>query len=217
MLKKHRNRFGAVAVCLYLVCHSNAAHAQSDAEVQVSPIEFRITYFECVTPAETVPCVSWRDETRRQEDCPSCTEWRRQTAGGLIPLSLSTDTYAYTDGPPRSNFLIRDVAEQVYDVEFPTTDYGYPITTTQLFQDYESYGWIEVPDDSSKAGSVAVWEGFAGVVVEDVDKESPKLLISSDKHEGNLEEISVADVGRSDTPRYVVPKQFVEAAQSREE
>ena len=123
-----------------------------------------------------------------------------------LEIRLDGDAYGYDDGPPRTNSFVSDFAETAYGAgSYPTTESGFPVTTTDLFENYSEYAWIQLGPVEKKAGAIAVWKGHAAVVLED----GVTLLYSSEIREGRLATATVDEL-RLGEPLYIIPRVLVD-------
>ena len=140
---------------------------------------------------------------------PQC----REICTNRVWASLDSESYTYTEAGefPRANFMAKDAAELVYDQDFPTTEYGFPVLSSTLYNDPERFGWTDVSALPSKEGAIAVWPTMSGFVVND-DTEDPaasqgdiRVLYPSHIRGGVLTIGNVRWLGEGAAPKFIVP------------
>lgn len=190
------------------------APLQSVAQMQEFSLNMGAVYYECVDPDEKPPCVCGTDE-KKAETCPTCLAWAQRTLGLRWTVRFDAQQYSFATHPfvPRANFLARDVAKQVYNVDYPETAFGYPITAETMFASYDDFGWIELDEEiGSRIGALAVTSSWMGLVVS--EDESVNVLYPSSRRNGDLAISNVNYVVPGEEVKYLLPKElFMRAAE----
>lgn len=197
----------ALLVLTLAMASTSEAQGQLEEDQTQIPVNLSLTVYVCLNPEKEPPCSCWIEEEKATA-CPGCQEWRRDTITDDRTLMLDESAYSYASGLPRANFFVQDVSERLYGIDFPTTKAGFPVTTTSLYRNYAELGWSEVPLEADKTGSIAIWRGHAGLVIEDKDGDV-KVLYPSDKFDGRLREGEAMSLRLGSTPRFIVPEEFL--------
>ena len=191
-----------------LACAAIATTAFGQTQPGTDPwfrgFDLRLTYYECIRPAEEPPCVALTEE-EQEERCPGCLEWRLEVLGNRVVVEFDRSAYLLADPVARESAFVRDFAEAAYGAgSFPLREDGSAVTTGDLFRNYERYGWVRLAPGNEKAGALAVWGNHAGVVLDD----GASLLHPSDALGGRLSIDSVEALGLGQ-PQYIVPEALV--------
>ncbi len=173
----------------------------------------QIRFFECVdpmTPEGGNPCMCLRAE-QKATHCQPCSRWEERDTAHQMRFELELEAYRFDTGPelPRANFFARDVSDDLFGVDFPATEFGFPITTTEFYTTFEERGWDALPPEGSKVGSLAVWPGGVGLVVAD-GASGLRVLYPSARRAGELAEVELRFLTGDALPRYLVPTDWVE-------
>ena len=179
--------------------------SESSAQVQEFALATEILYYECVNPPEEPRCISTTQE-RQGEACPRCEMWAQRTLRARWNAQLNTGQYSFEVPPffPRANYFGKDVAEQIYQVSFPQTAAGHPVTSNTLYVDHEQFLWFEVHEAGGRVGTLAVTPTLMGFVVSDDD--SVQVLYPSSILEGDLTVGDTRHVMRGEPVKYLVPE-----------
>lgn len=200
-----------------VLIYSAHAVAEENSFPAGQSIAITISYNVCIDPEKPL-CYVTKEADKNK--CPNCKEWGSNYIGSetVIALAIKESEYSYDTGlkVPRANFLLRDASKKLYGVEYPKTNYGFPITVREIYENPEQYGWIEIDKNAQKTGALAVWPNTGGVVVKSatsVRKEVPQdiILYSSDKKRGNLNLIRAEKLGEGE-PKFIIPKSILDAA-----
>lgn len=184
----------------------NALHSGAQ-EFATADLAFSLTYYECVDPSQEPPCVCAAAEDKG-ESCPGCNLWEERHTSISKFASFDAGAYSYSTGLPRANEFVSDVTISVYGTVYPKTGYDYPITTSDLYDNYRTYGWVELEADADKTGSIAVWHGLAGLVVGETGNQV-EVLYPSDYRYGTLHVGGASFIAAGEEPRYILPKSFI--------
>jgi hypothetical protein len=125
---------------------------------------------------------------------------------------IATWSGAYDeDQLPNANYFIKGVAEKGYKVDFPKNAAGKPVTTNDLFKNYAAYDWTVVNAAESRKGTIAVWQGGAGFVIDD-GADGVKVLYSSAKLNGQIKEERLSSLVDDSKVKFMLPKSYIAAA-----
>lgn len=210
-LERLRLNYRLGTLVIFLTFHPSFvghAYGQFQQEQTQIPLNITLTVYHCMNPEREPPCSCWKEEDKTTA-CPGCQEWKRETITDDRVLTLDTLAYTYATGAPRANYFVQDISEELYEIDFPTTNAGFPITTSSFYRNYAKFGWSEVPPQGDKTGSIAIWRGHAGLVIEE-DNDTVKILYPSHKFRGELLEGNAVYVMSTSEPRYVVPNEFMQ-------
>jgi hypothetical protein len=192
--------FKACALLLILGI-GNEAYSQPLVEPQV--IQLKVTYYECLNPVEQPPCVCSRED-QKSESCPNCQAWAEKTVSSEFNIAFGKRGTLYSSGSAPANYFVQDIAKTIYGTDRPSAP---PPTTSLLYKDPARYGWLELDKKSDVTGSVAVWSGGAGLVI-DSKSGNTRVLYPSQK----LRTLNVEDLHDLTPPgqvKYIIPKNFV--------
>lgn len=176
-------------------------------------VTMSLAYSKCIDP-ETPACYAFSPDDKSK--CPNCKEWVKGFVGQSAMLAFDDQEYSYDRGLmlPRANFMLKDAAKKLYNVEYPQTNYGYPIPVARFYKKPEKYGWAELSHDAPKAGALAIWPNIGGVVVGNIGKvgqiSKNKVLYPSDKLRGRLNLIDPYGLRKEGKPKYIIPKIVLE-------
>jgi hypothetical protein len=152
-------------------------------------------YWKCIDPTES-PCRAFTEEQKAQ--CPGgCDEWQEMRIAALAKGAWSGD------GRVAANVFLNTAASEIYGREIPKTEFGHPVTVAQFSRHPEKYGWAVVSRGSPPPGSLALFDGFAGVVVDSVPGAPPYVLYPSHRKGGKLTVSKADHLGGA--PKYLVP------------
>ena len=124
-----------------LACAAIATTAFGQTQPGTDPwfrgFDLRLTYYECIRPAEEPPCVALTEE-EQEERCPGCLEWRLEVLGNRVVVEFDRSAYLLADPVARESAFVRDFAEAAYGAgSFPLREDGSAVTTGDLFRNYE--------------------------------------------------------------------------------
>ena len=171
--------------------------------------------YQCLNP-NPPKCISLSQDTSQ---CPGCDSWGTvflQLSGA--DFSLDIEAYSYASGLPRANFMVKDAAEQVFELPFPVTAAGDPIKVADLYTNPEEFGWTEIQGGENLPGAVALWPNLGGVIVEnggytgDDDSETVSygVLYPSDTYDGALITRPTYTLESLGSPKFVVPEAAIQ-------
>ncbi len=127
---------------------------------------------------------------------------------------MGRDRYSYETGPPRASQFLSDAARQLYGDEAA----GAGVRISQLWEDPERQGWVEVDPGQELIGTIAVWPSIAGVVVKqrrEGASDSAVVLYPSDRREGELAHTEARFMNPGIEPKFVVPRAVLDRAMVR--
>ena len=75
---------------------------------------------------------------------------------------------------PASNVFIAEVAE-LSGTEFPKQNGVGPIRTSEIFESPSSYGFSSIDIENAESGTIVVYDGHAGVLLQVTDEEAGEL------------------------------------------
>ena len=179
---------------------------------EIGSVQANLTYFVCTDPRSTPECVCYR-ESEKAVACPGCKSWKLESVAATLPVAATVARRERQSTNTLANVFARDMSAGVYGVEFPKTAAGYPVTTTMLFRAPEEYDWVEVSAEN-KEGTLAVWEGGAGLVVSDSAGELQIVYSSSKLGQANV--ATLESVSKQRRVKFLVPQAWLSRV-SREE
>ena len=181
--------------------------SDSYAQMQEFRLAAGIVYYECVNPEQELRCFCTNEE-QKNVMCPGCQMWAERTLDARWNVQFDTGGYSVSVPPyfPRANYFGRDVAEQVYQVSFPQTAAGNPVTSNTLYTSHEQFRWFEVDETGSRVGALAVTRSWIGFVV--ADDGDVQVLYPSSVLEGDLTVGDIQYVMPGEPVKYLVPEEL---------
>jgi len=194
------------------------ASAEGINNIATHKVAMTIAYNMCIDPKKPI-CYAASEADK--DKCPNCKVWKSGFlgSGAIVALAIDDYKYSYNTGIriPRSNFLLNDVAKELYGSEYPKTKFGFPVAASVIYENPEKFGWVQVEKNSSKAGALVVWPNFGGVVIKSQEMGTGGLfndmvLYPSDKRDGVLIVRPVEKLMGEGTPKFIIPKAALESA-----
>lgn len=198
-----------IILATFFVKQSNVS-AQDTLTLTKEELNISLEWFVCVEPDEERACVCLKEDDKSKA-CPNCKKWKKEFSSETLALELNKFEYSFEEGKgfPRANFFARDLAYQVYDSEYPKTEYGYPVTTGVFYSEYESFDWVSLDEEDKKIGSMIIFPSFVGIVTSD-SSGILEVLYPRGKQNGELVTRKFTfDYFSKFNARYVVPKNLV--------
>ena len=129
------------------------------AFVAVTPAHAQDVLYKCVEPDP--PLRFARSEESKEEQTPPCQDWGQMRAPNLADIVEAVLDERFSAA---NQFLAR--ARQAGGVAYPRMSDGSPITTSALYANPEDFGYRAAPTDSAPLGSIVVYDGLGGILVE---------------------------------------------------
>ena len=205
---KHRIHLITTTLILTVFWALAATHPAAAEAISASlPMQFEV--YVCTQPESATPCWAFT-ESELSQRCPQCQSNKKRTIRCKKQIAIDKDSFAYMVGGSqlRAHQFADRAAKELYGIGLPTAENGAPLPTTDLYENHERYGWVEVEDSRFYNGAIAVWPGLAGVIVSTED--SIQILYPSHKRDGQLRIINIQYLRNGEEPKYLVPKAFIE-------
>ncbi len=166
------------------------------------PMQFEV--YVCTQPESATPCWAFT-ESELSQRCPQCQSNQKQTIRCKKDIYLDRETFVLLPLP--AHRFADQAAQKLYGIGLPTAKNGATLPTTDLYENHERYGWVEVKDSRFYNGAIAVWPGLAGVIVS--TEGFIQILYPSHKQDGQLRIINIQYLRNGEEPKYLVPKAFI--------
>lgn len=132
-----------------ILCHGPSALAQS-SELWI-----------CSNPQEGSPLIA-RSPDEKAAQTPPCIDWmqvRANSGFSTMLINLAGSIY-----PAANTFA--DKVFNYMNLEYPQTSLGQPVMTSDIYTAPERYDFSSVSIEDAEPGSLVVYDGLAGVLVE---------------------------------------------------
>lgn len=146
--------------------------------------------WKCVDPVNPPRFVTTED---KKEDPPPCGAWVELRSSRMMELDFLHARYE------AANVFLARAAEQL-GVDYPGTEGGSPITTSQLYRTPARFGVELGSIEGAEVGDLILYDGLGGILVEVREEGSAwvrQVLYPSTKHDFGLNLADPSDLGRA--------------------
>jgi hypothetical protein len=196
---------------LYMAASATFAAPQEEQETAFNSrartrVEIKVAYYECVSPA-ACKCVAATQEEKDQ--CPECSKWSK------VYLPSSAEFLDMNAHYSQDEFFLADATREIYGRGSSAGKESESIFVSDFYNNYGSYGWVEVGKDFASSGALVLWPDRGGLLMgggEASGGTPPQILVCSPKPGGgcSVTQIDLAKIEDAGEPRYVIRKELLE-------